>query len=114
MAKAQREHRERSLRGKRSRCIISGVDREAEGDCNSITMQILQVVQEFRMFSDFDGGWCKRKEFVCAKICREAENSTNAVRKVFQQDVEVFRIFDCDESSWRKGARRHDGSRAFR
>ncbi|KAK8781616.1 hypothetical protein V5799_017037 [Amblyomma americanum] len=77
MAKAQREHRERSL-------------------------------------SDLEGGWRKRKEFVRTKVCREAENSINTVRKVFQQDVEVFRIFDCDESSWRKGARRHDGSRAFR
>ncbi|KAK8786734.1 hypothetical protein V5799_023489 [Amblyomma americanum] len=89
-------------RRKRSSCIISGVDREAEGDCSSITYQIFQEVHELRMFSDLDGGSRKRKEFVCAKVCREAENSINAVRKVFQQEVELFRIFDCDESSWRK------------
>ncbi|KAK8772203.1 hypothetical protein V5799_015754 [Amblyomma americanum] len=112
MAKAQRERRERSLRRKRSRCIISGVDREAEADCSSITYQIFQEVYELCMFSYLDGGSRKRKEFVCAKVFRE--NSINAMRKVFQQCVEVFRVLDCDESSWRKGARRHDSSRACR
>ncbi|KAK8767319.1 hypothetical protein V5799_005900 [Amblyomma americanum] len=89
-------------RRKRFRFFFIGVDREAEADCSSIRNQMLQEVHEFRMFSDFDGGWRKRKEFVCAKVCREEENYINAVCKISQQGVEVFRIFDCDESSWRK------------